>query len=98
MTTGDNNAQGVGPYGRLDELSRIKNDFEAELQRQPTPGQGGGRREQLSRDHTDVMNARRDEVLRLMKEEGKTPDEISMHPGQTGPTREAQPSDPEAEA
>ena len=83
-----------GGGGRLDELTRIKNDFEDELRQQPTPGQGGGRREQLSRDHSDVMQAQQDEVLRLMHG-GMTPDEISRHLDQTDPSREAQ-QEPEA--
>ena len=53
------------------------------------PGQGGGRREQLSRDHSDVMYAQQDEVLRLMHE-GMTTGQISRHLDQTDPSREAQ--------
>jgi hypothetical protein len=81
------------PYERLDELTAIKNNFEAELGRQPGPAQGG-RREQLSRDHDDVEQARAEEVLRLKQAEGIPFDEIGRHLDQTDPTREAH--DPEA--
>jgi hypothetical protein len=77
------------PYERLDELTAIKNNFEAELGRQPGHGQGGGRREQLSRDHSDVEQARADEVLRLKQEAGIPFDEIGRHLDQTDPARES---------
>lgn len=77
-------------YARLDELTGIKNDFEAELGRQPGPGYGGAeRREQLSRDWGEVDQARTDEVLRLKQEQGIPFAEISGHLDQTDPAREA---------
>ena len=96
MITRDHETQGGDVYGRLDELTAIKNDFAAEIGRQPGPGYGGGpRREQLGRDHNAVMHERGEEIARLWKEEGKDLAEISKHLDQTDPTREAQ-HDPEA--
>jgi hypothetical protein len=78
------------PYARLDELTAIKNDFEAELGRQPAPGQADGRRDQLSRDHSDVAGAQTDEVLRLKQEQGISFAGIGAHLNEVDPTREAQ--------
>ena len=75
-------------YARLDELTAIRTDFDAEIRRQPGPGYGGGpRREQLGRDHDAVMQARQDEVARLWKQEGVPLDEIGRHLDQTDPVR-----------
>ena len=60
----------------------------------PRPGQGGGRREQLSDDWSKVMRARADEI-RQLRDAGKTLGEISAHLDRTDPSREAQ-HEPEA--
>jgi hypothetical protein len=76
----------ASPFGRLDELTAIYNDFEDELSRQPTPGQGGGRRPQLDEDIRRVYDARGEEVARLLQA-GHAPEELLEHVNATDRNR-----------
>jgi hypothetical protein len=74
------------PFVRLDELTAIYNDFEDELSRQPTPGQGGGRRQQLDQDIRRVYDARGEEIAKLL-DAGRTSEELLAHVNATDRNR-----------
>ena len=84
----------MGDFHRLDELTRIRNDFHRGIMRQPE------RRAELSEHCSRVEEARRDETVRLIRS-GIAPDKIRSHlqepelldPAETGipvPTGEAE--------
>jgi hypothetical protein len=70
-------------FARLDELTRIRNDFHRKLMRQPPPNRGGGRRVELSEDCSRIEEARIDETVRLLRE-GIPADVIREHLRQPG--------------
>jgi hypothetical protein len=73
----------LNPFARLDELTRIKNDFEDEIVRHRN---GSDRRNQLNDDHKQVFGARGDEIGKLMKS-GHTEAELRAHLDANDPHR-----------
>jgi hypothetical protein len=77
----------VGLFDRLNELTRVRNDFEDEIDRQGVktprerrnaPAAKARHVDQLNEDRRRVNDARSDEIGRLLKA-GHTREEISIH-------------------
>jgi hypothetical protein len=63
------------PFARLDELTRIQNDFEDEMVRHRN---GSDRRNKLSDDHKRVNNTRGDQIGELLNS-GHSEAELRAH-------------------
>jgi hypothetical protein len=74
------------PYARLDELIRIRDDFEAETSRQPPANRPGSRRAGLGEDLARIRAETEEEVLRLLRS-GITPAQVRAHLDRTDRTR-----------